>query len=856
MTRSLARSASLAAALVVALGLPAAPAAADPDPPVSTFAYTANMEPLGFSARPNPASGTYNSDLAFWGDIAYEGTYDGFQVVDISNPEDPQKILDYGLCNGNQGDVIAYEHLLVRAWNSPAGASSTCGGQVVPSGWEGLHIFDVSNPASPVLVGSVDLRTYCGSHTATGVPDPANDRLLVYSNPSSGSGVCSGIHVVGIPLDDPASAAYIRSEPSGRSCHDTAVILGDANLAACAGGNGFTVWSLGGERGGTLEDPEQLHSQTIPGVTIGHAATFSWDGRTLVFGHEPGGGSGARCQASSATVDKTVFFYETETFTEVGQWVLPRPQTSAENCTIHNFNVVPTDRANILVSGSYQAGIAVVDFSDPSNPIEIASADPAPLSPTQLGGDWSTHWYDGHIYESDITRGLLTWRLNDIRVGGAQTLGHLNPQTQEFTLSPVLGDVSAAVQATPSQVTVGGEITYTVTATNEGPVDTEGAFLTDGLPASLAFSAADAPGGSCTHDGSPAGGTVSCELGPLAVGETVSAVIVATATAPGFVQNEVSVSAALFDQQPANNRATAGTSVNTFAFDIDPAAVHDGDTVTVSGSSAFPTIGGPESVGGTKTGFNAQVQPAGAAAGLDLVAGKVAPIAGGLRFIWEATDMPDPAVGTPPEAARYSWTLRTSAGTVYQLEAKRTNAASVNALEDPAGHAQAAAGGQPVFRLRGNCQDAYEGLPVAECHQLARLTGALDPAGNRVTIDWPFQTKNAAGTVVAPDFAPGVALTSATFAGMSIAGSLQAVVTSDALSSHIGGWAPYYAGERVQLAVGPAGIDPATATYGPAVSLTGGSFSGSVGGLGGANDTVYARACTGVTCAFASLRVG
>ncbi|HEX2031101.1 MAG TPA: hypothetical protein VHL78_06850 [Actinomycetota bacterium] len=66
----------------------------------------------------------------------------------------------------------------------------------------------------------------------------------------------------------------------------------------------------------------------------------------------------------------------------------------------------------LLVAGNYQAGISVVDFSDPANAREIAFADPAPLlPPTQLGGDWSSYWYDGLVYESDITRGLIIWEL-------------------------------------------------------------------------------------------------------------------------------------------------------------------------------------------------------------------------------------------------------------------------------------------------------------------------------------------------------------------------------------------------------------------------------------------------------------
>jgi hypothetical protein len=133
---------------------------------------------------------------------------------------------------------------------------------------------------------------------------------------------------------------------------------------------------------------------------------------------------------------KSFFFYDTGSGALLGKWVLPRNQTVTENCTLHNLNVVPTRKRDVLVHGSYQSGIGVLDFSDPAAAEEIAYADPAPLSETQLisGGDWSTYWYDGLIYESDITRGMMTWNLSDRAVAGARKLGHLNPQTQEFTL--------------------------------------------------------------------------------------------------------------------------------------------------------------------------------------------------------------------------------------------------------------------------------------------------------------------------------------------------------------------------------------------------------------------------------------
>jgi hypothetical protein len=566
--------------------LPVSAASAPIKDVVSTFEYTQNMHPLGYSPRvvpfTGPGSGVFNSDLAFWGRTAIQGTYEGFRIIDISSPANPREIVNFtdcveGTTIGNQGDVIVWDHVLVRSWNSPApAAGAACGGVPVPPFEEGVHVFDISDPANPVALTFVP--TLCGSHTATGVPDLANNRLLVYSSPSSGAPGCRGVDIIEVPLADPGSASYLRFLPSGdpsgplveidppspaagtygatgatfgpapteagvsgpvvlaedgtgnnegcnpfvgfpagaialvdrgtcafvvkaqnaqaagavavivannvpgapilmggtdptimipsvmvslangntikaglpatgrvashpetgtpdRSCHDTGVILGDVNLAACAGGDGFTVWSLDPADGGSLENPAILYSQSIPGVTIGHSAAFTWDGRVLVYGHEPGGGGEPRCQATSSEVDRTLFFFEPRTGAPLGTFLHPRPQTQFENCTWHNYNVVPTDRRYVLVSGNYQSGISVVDFTDPANAREIAFADPAPLSDTQLivGGDWSTYWYNGRIYQSDIRRGLIIWNLSDPAVAGARNLPHLNPQTQEFS---------------------------------------------------------------------------------------------------------------------------------------------------------------------------------------------------------------------------------------------------------------------------------------------------------------------------------------------------------------------------------------------------------------------------------------
>jgi len=465
---TLRRVAIFAAAALSLLGFSTIAAAEPVGNAVSTFDYTRNMHPLGYSARAIPldntvpGQGIFNSDITFWGSTAYQGTYEGFRIINVSAPANPVEINNFTSCvagtaTGNQGDVLVWGNLLIRSWNSPTPAGGRfCGSLFTPAGQEGLHIFDVSNPLNPVGVAFVALQ--CGSHTATLVPDVARGNLYVYNSASSGT--CPGIDIVRIPLADPASAVFVRREPAGRSCHDTGVILGEANLVACAGGNGFTAFSIDPSidppAAGSLEDPVQLYSRSITGVAVGHSAAFTWDGEVLIFGHEPGGGGQAQCQATSSMTNRSLFFFDPSNGDLLGQFVHPRPQTNLENCTWHNFNVVPTDKRHMLVAGNYQSGISVVDFTDPANAYEAAYADPAtlvdPNPPVgiELGGDWSTYWYNGRIYESDITRGVIVWNLSDNVVAGPMNFGHLNPQTQE-TSFPFKGTAFGTYKPTADQ---------------------------------------------------------------------------------------------------------------------------------------------------------------------------------------------------------------------------------------------------------------------------------------------------------------------------------------------------------------------------------------------------------------------
>ena len=450
-------------ALVAAVvGLLAFPLAAGADH--GTRPHTQNIHALGHSPHPAAflptpsAERNVNSDIAFWGDLVFNGNYDGFRIIKNS-PGNPQEIT-WAHCNGDQGDIVVWGDILVRAWNSPAPAGRFCDGQPVPVGFEGMHIWDISNLADPELVGEVELSARpqadapgCGTHTLTLVPDVEDGRVLIYNQTSGGNAAlppglqdCNWLDVIQVPLGDPGAASFLHREPleGGHAAHDSAVILGDVNMLTVASGHMTNVFSIGAPRGGTPEDPLFLYTIEEEGVcnTGGplcngnwHSAGFSWDGEVIILGWEPGGGAAPECEATDPPVKKSAFFYDADTGAKLGQWTLPRPQSATENCTIHNYNTVPLRSGKrVLVLGNYQAGTWVVDFTDPANARTVAWSDPPPLDPPDLGGAWSSYWYNNFIYESEITVGLNVFRLSDSATGGAMRLGHLNPQTQEFTI--------------------------------------------------------------------------------------------------------------------------------------------------------------------------------------------------------------------------------------------------------------------------------------------------------------------------------------------------------------------------------------------------------------------------------------
>ena len=305
--RSTARWVSLVLALAAFGALPAV-AVADPGeghshaddipvPPPSlpnAGAGIENMKLLDVADK----DGTINSDIAFFGNKAYVGNYDGFRIFNIKEPKN-MRLLSDTRCRANQGDLSVFRArdgrmILLQSIDRPVTApdcsavdtaTTTEDENGVPAtrarfGFEGLRMFDVTNAKNPKFLKMY--RTECGSHTHTLVPDRGEVHVYVPSYPlgshmtpqmdkptSDPLGLTcdaphSKISIVSIPLSDPEAGVVnkhalssdtefydpdgpfdpdggtggtpIGTQPAFQSCHDhQAFMPRDIMVASCAG---------------------------------------------------------------------------------------------------------------------------------------------------------------------------------------------------------------------------------------------------------------------------------------------------------------------------------------------------------------------------------------------------------------------------------------------------------------------------------------------------------------------------------------------------------------------------------------------------------------------------------------------
>ena len=445
-----------------------------------------------------------NSDIAFQGNYLFQGNFYGLSIYDISNPA-KASLLTTMICPGGQNDVSVYKNLLFMSVEMANGRLD-CGIQGFPPAppqpspaagaeekfvpppaqkdrFRGVRIFDITDIRNPKQVAAV--QSCRGSHTHTLVTDP-NDKNNVYIYISGTSFVrqseelagCSGeepdkdpntslfrIDVIKVPLAKPQDAAIVSSPrifsnaqtgalnglSSGGShgkdgpvkpadtnqCHDITVYSALGLAAGACSGNGILL---------DIKDPahpKRIDAVNDPNYAYWHSASFSNDGKKVVFTDEWGGGLGARCRANDPNKwgADAIFHLQDNKLKFASYYKMPSAQGDSENCVAHNGSLIPVPGRDIEVQAWYQGGISVMDFTDADHPVEIAYFDRGPIDPNILilGGDWSAYWYNGHIYGSEIARGLDVFELtptkfltqNEIDAAKTVRFTELNVQNQQ-----------------------------------------------------------------------------------------------------------------------------------------------------------------------------------------------------------------------------------------------------------------------------------------------------------------------------------------------------------------------------------------------------------------------------------------
>jgi hypothetical protein len=450
----------LAAACAVVVGMSGGSALAHPPMDYGTplsapfgmnFSFIANFQT---AQNPFNAANTHvtSSDIAFWGDLAYVGDYGGFRIFDVSDPE-PELVSDIR-CYGPQGDPSVFDRdrngradTLVLSVDSvlagpqcgagPVSKSSTTG--KYPDGaWEGLRVFDISNPYRPQQVAAV--YQDCGSHTNTLLPSPRGKSMYVLnSSYPLGEGPTCGplgeqagrkvnhgvVQVIEVPFKDPSAARELTELPivypgdadgvykpvsdhgivapldNFLGCHDLSSFPAKGIVGAACGEQA-QIWEIDRRTGlPDTEDPKWSYDQ--PNVDFWHSATFSWDGKIANFIDESFGDGCPTVTTKTGGLGTTprvfetgnMYFFETKSGELLSEYRNPRPSNDdadptvdpGQYCSSHLGIPVPARDRYLLVNAYYRGGSSVIDFTNPRRPREIAFAD------LERTNTWSAYTY-------------------------------------------------------------------------------------------------------------------------------------------------------------------------------------------------------------------------------------------------------------------------------------------------------------------------------------------------------------------------------------------------------------------------------------------------------------------------------
>ena len=251
------------------------------------------------------------------------------------------------------------------------------------------------------------------------------------------------------------------------------------------------------------------------------------------------------------------------------------------------YSIVNSDGANPVFPGIRYSGRRVDDVPGLLPQIERVIQNGANA---QGNGDATIvpqRWGDYSTMSVDPVDDCTFWFTTHL--AGAGGTGAKPTRIASMQFDQCATDLAITKTSIPNVATAGAALTYRLTVTNNGPLDTSGVRVVDTLPAGVSFVAAtapcvQAPAGTltCTLPNIPSGGNFSFDIQV-----TVGAGVVALGS--NTITNNAVVSADQTDSNPANNTATLVTIVSESA-DLRLSKTCKPDNPAPTGSPAFCTI--------------------------------------------------------------------------------------------------------------------------------------------------------------------------------------------------------------------------------------------------------------------------
>ena len=335
-----------------------------------------------------------------------------------------------------------------------------------------------------------------------------------------------------------------------------------------------------------LSDPEWMYRTD---VSLGNAGDgLSWwirpgTGRAyLGFGASSGG-----CWSIVAAVNTAQFILQQNAgynYTNIvavtqswvsGKWYRVAVQFSAANTV--TCNLYDSDGTTLLNTVSYSGvtglpgGVAMRSFGVFSLDTITSgggSGISLPLSPTNSGTFVNGIWSGSVTVQAPATNAVL--RASD----GNGHSGNSNPFDVHLA-----NDIYISSKALPSPVSVGANLTYTLTIANTGPTDATSVMFTNILPANVTFISAASSQGTWSLNG----GVITASLGVVSGGASATITIVVTPTIAGMtLTNIATISRAEADAYLGNNTTTNLTSVTTPAIFIADSSCLEGNVGTTN----------------------------------------------------------------------------------------------------------------------------------------------------------------------------------------------------------------------------------------------------------------------------------